>query len=120
MFLWTLSAPSLEGLSRLWQAWHSTPATCRDQLVHAASFCLGSGYDRQLVVALEALVIGLLFIVAFLAGRFTADWQLGARVTPDRNIVLVGTPRSRFDEADRGFGAGHSRAARDGPSSRFR
>ena len=120
MFLWSLSVPSLEGLSRVWQAWHRTPATCRDQLVHAASYCLGTGYDRQLVVVLETLVVGLLFIVAFLAGRFTADWQFGARVTPDRNIVLVGTPRSCFDEADRGLGAGHGRAERDGSSSRFR
>ena len=110
-----LSLPQLGHFGAIWEAWHATPASCRDRLLAATAYCLGTGYDRQLVSLLELVIVGLLIVLAFIAGRLTSEWEFGVRWTEQREIVLVGQGPSRFNnEARRGsrFGAAGESSAR--------
>ncbi len=106
MFSWTFALPMLGSVTAAWQAWHSTPQNCRDRVLNAVAFCLGTDSDRRLVSAVE-LICGLFALaLAFLCGRFTADWDLGFCWAGERReIVFVGAPRSRFSSDDAGRSA---------------
>ena len=90
----------LDRVGGLFVAWHRTPTHCRDRLVAAVAFCIGTQDDRSWVVVLEAAVFGLAVVVAFVVGRATAHLPITVPWGHSNRVVLVGRSQSRFKDDD--------------------
>ena len=89
----------------LFVAWHRTLSFCRDRLVAAVAFCIGTQDDRSWVGVLEAAMFGLAVVVAFIVGRATARLPI---IVPrsDSNRIVLGRrlqSRERYDDALRRY-----------------
>ncbi len=110
--MWSISSVRsvAEEVLGLWWSCHSAPSNCHDRVVEAIAFCLGSSsQDRTFVLYFGAGLAALLLVVAFAAGRLTADRALPWRRHRSQRIVRVRRPPlSRFGSDASSASSGHS------------